>query len=129
MTTATVEATDAIAIPQSIRVDVTQQDIALGCLGNQHRCAVAQAVWRIFPNILTVEVTGSAQPGGPDIDVLLRGVPQVLSYRAPEWVGEFMEKYDCGEKVEPISFDAELMEVPALKGLLRRLRLRIAVGR
>jgi hypothetical protein len=93
---------------KTIRVEVTQEDISKGVVGNCRRCPLARAIGRLIGQKISVAVSlcyvsfwkGTRRLG-----------PSYLSREAYRFRSEF----DCGEKVLPFSFPISIPEEVPLR--------------
>jgi hypothetical protein len=79
----------------SLRIEVTQPDIAHGVRDICDRCPVALALSRVIPGRgpATVDTDSFYFDWGSEV------------YMLPREAQEFIKKFDGGDPVEPISFD------------------------
>lgn len=94
-----------------LRVDVTAQDIKLGCQGGKYACPVAlafdRAIRRAAVRGLITQDTMFALLHAEVMPWWIKlpgGGYQILSVR----VQDFICNYDCGKKVKPLSFMLDL---------------------
>ena len=81
------------------KIDVTQADIDGGWRGNCMVCPVARALERVT---------------GRGFSVWLRACYDVKTrqeYLIPSFVSDRMADYDCGDGMEPFSFEIDLYDV------------------
>src|SRR5579872_3621191 len=85
----------------NLRVTVTQEDIDNGRPGGEV-CAIANAVYRLFERKLHVCIDNICEPQRPTYTTL-----GPTLFRFPRWVGVWIQDFDMGKKVEPITFEIE----------------------
>jgi hypothetical protein len=114
-TTATIERpTEELVLARRLRIEVTAQDLATGLRNSEFLGPIAHAVRRKFLPFLEVSVTGSHDPEGPKIWVLVPDGCEV-TYRAGRQIGEWMSAFDAGEVVHPFCFEAQLTTAGGLR--------------
>jgi hypothetical protein len=94
-------------------VNVTQEDIDLGCKQNSVCCPVARAAARAMGE-LVAEPNAQVDVGVGTITVSVYSVrEQFKTAFLPLAAREFICCYDAGDKVYPFSFEIQLAEEPA----------------
>lgn len=89
-----------------LRVTVTQEDIDNGVRTFADRCAIANAINRLFERRMTVCSFGICD----NKPVTL--FPADVLFTFPKNVLEWIERFDEGQNVEPITFEIQPIERP-----------------
>ena len=92
-----------------ITVEVTSRDIAAGIRGSAASCPVALAVSRVLKQD-SVFITRFS------IDVL-DGDGWIADYQCPEAVWAFVQQFDAGKSVQPLTFTLDLNRGESSGGL------------